>query len=197
MGAFIGISALLVSTREQYVHSFRGFDLNFGEAAITVKHSSNTTERHLHTQKAELWLRRSQDYRRMALYITYSSVNMVIATYLAGVSLVLVFLSISIFVIPILFISFIFFLFMFVAWMIRYRKVFKPDSSSKAAKWFALNYEKLSLKMSESFPPLLPPLNLLHLNRWPEIEKLIDEHFRNFLHSMDETSDIQRNKMKV
>lgn len=190
---FVASVATLTADRGRYVADSRSFDLNFVQEVILERGQPRPNT---HTETAKLWLRRSQDYRRMALYMTYSTVNMILATFFIGVSLLLdyVFPNDHYWICSTV-ISGVFFLFMIDGWLIKYRKKIIPDSSVAVIRGFVKFYEKFSFKVSRAFPPLLPPLDITHLERWPEVREAIAE-YREFLDSLEFTPDLIRNDME-
>ena len=194
MAIFVATVATLTADRGRYIADSRSYDLNFVQAVILEQEKQSRPN--INTETAKLWLRRSQDYRRMALYMTYSTVNMILATFFIGVSLLLdyVFPNDHYWICSTI-ISGVFFLFMIDGWLIKYRKTIIPDSSVAAIRGFVKFYEKFSFKISRAFPPLLPPLDVTHLERWPEVRNALEE-YREFLDSLEFTSDLIRNNME-
>jgi len=109
-----------------------------------------------------------------------------------GISLITDYILGELFWLPSFMVAILFFLFMLISWLSRYNILFTPVSERKIIHNFALWYERTSYKLSMLFPPLLPPLRLDHLKRWPEVRKFIDEEMLNFLKSLEESQALSR-----
>lgn len=83
----ISLSALYMGTRSRYVHEFRAYDLNFYSHMLQAYAQKDGSLSHAHKKVAKMWLRRSEDFRRQSLYLTFSSVHIVLCSFFFGLSL--------------------------------------------------------------------------------------------------------------
>jgi hypothetical protein len=182
-------TAVHLTDRERYVHEFRGFDLSFLQARKLEEGQKDPSLKVAYRDISKVWLRRSQDFRRIALYLSFISADLIVVTLLFLVSFGLDYLVGGILWLPPFALGWIFALAGGEGWLIRYRFL-ESESGYALVRQIVTTYEKASWEISKFFPPLLPPLDPRHLARWPEVEEAINEEMRAFLSSLQDTREL-------
>jgi hypothetical protein len=181
----IFLTGVFLADRERYVHGFRQADLHFFERNLELKNAVDVQRGTIYSV-AKMWLRQSEDFRRTAVYLTFSCVHLALSTAFFLVALVVALLLTGWYFLVPYGVAAIFLILSFGAHVGRY--------------WIGMHrlrscwsvYKKMSWWVSERFPPLLPPLAPSHLARWREIGEAIehDREFKIYLSSMSEYKDL-------
>jgi hypothetical protein len=187
LGASMSLTAISMAARSRYVHEFRVYDLNFYSHMLLAIAQKDRDQSNAHKEVAKMWLRRSEDFRRQSLYLTFSSVHIIFSSFFFGLSLAIDYLANSFYYFPFSAVGFIFLLFSIIAYWLRYR-------SKSAITNLAVRFERMSWKLSSFFPPLPPPLIPMHLRRWKEISSLIerDQDLKEYLYKLPQNIDMRR-----
>lgn len=179
-------AGLFLAGRERYVHGFRNADLNFFEQTFHLNDTKKPSEAKILVKKGQMWLRVSESYRRNAVYLSFSSIHMILATLCFIISLIVSTFSKQYFVLPML-LGIIFFILSLLGHIGRY-----GYGRIKFSSWWSL-YKRFSWTFCNGFPPFVPPLVVSHLARWKEIGEAIqkDERFMLYLERLDEYRDLK------
>ena len=160
------------------MHGFRTYDLNFAQNLYVSQVQTNSNARDAYRRVARMWLGISEDFRRDAFYLTFSSIHALLGAYFFAAAFLTDFFIGGVVYIPFVMIGSTFIVLSLVAALGRYRVISKSKNRllrHRILRHFALHYERSSFKMSKFFPPLMPPLTLRDIKRNSEIQQLIDQ----------------------
>lgn len=193
----IAITGALLADRERYIHEFRAFDLNFRSSMLLSKASKDTLISRAHKEVAKTWLRRSVDFRRQSIYITFSAVHMIFCSVFLLLTFLVDFFFNNMYFWPLLVIAIGFLFCSFSNYLIRYGVL--GQSKYSYIKSFFSYIEDVSHKLADIFPPLMPPLVLSHLSfsSWAEISEIMenDDELIDLIRRIAEYSDLKRHKL--
>ena len=188
--ATISVTGVLLADRERYVHSFRAFDLSFIQSMLLSKAQKSGEIQKTYREIAKVFLRRSQDFRRVGLYSSFYMAHLVVCTTCFGLSFVSDYFVGGDLWFPSFSVGILFGILSIVGWLDRYRIAFTASSKRALLRKVTLLYERISWKLSTKFPPLIPPLTPTHLARWPEATAQIDDEMMLFLRRMKDSQDL-------
>lgn len=197
LASSIALTGALLADRERYVHEFRTFDLNFRSSMLLSKASKNKSMSKAHKEVAKTWLRRSMDFRRTSVYITLSTAHMALCSILLFLAFLVDFFFDGVYFWPPLVMALSFLLCSFLLFLVRYGLLGRTKHG--CINSFFLYLEVFSHRLTEIFPPLMPPLLLSHLgfSSWPEIGEIIesDDELVDFIRRTGDYSDLKRHKL--
>ena len=161
LGLSFALSGGLITAKRSYAIRFRDFDDSFADKM----HED-------HIDQAKEKLTRSEDYRDMALYLTFPVEYSIFAMFALGVSLFVDYLFGGPFYAALLAVAFFFWLLMLIAPMIKYETLFHLDSGffRPFSKWY-MNASWLLCALKRS--PLGPLTDPGDLARHSQLKPLI------------------------
>jgi len=175
---FVGF---FLAERGRHVHGFRNFDMIFYQhARLAVAHPSDVGK--AHKDIAKQYLKRSVDYRRIAVYHTFQTLYAIFGMMCFILALVLS--SFSELFTSIFFIAGgIFLVLAFLGLLRRYGRLKSLEA-----------YDRISWLLSEKFPPWPRALAPSHFLWWDEVGAFIsdDADYEAYLEMLNEYQDIKR-----
>ena len=180
------LTGVFLADRERYVHGFRQADLHFFEQVLRLRELESLRRQPAYNI-AKMWLRHSEDFRRTAVYLTFSCVHLSLSTIFFLAALIVgVLFSEWYFAIP-YGVAMIFLVLSLMAHLGRYW------SGRGSLRSFWSSYKRMSWWLSERFPPISPPLAPSHLARWREIGEAVeqDDEFGAYLRTLSEYKDLE------
>ncbi|TET20079.1 hypothetical protein E3J74_04525 [Candidatus Bathyarchaeota archaeon] len=174
-------TGIWLADRERHVHGFRNADLNFLQQALNLDVAKTPAEIEILVKKGKMWLKVSEHFRYCAVYLSFSTVHMILAAFLFAISLMFLSLGSDFFVITTC-IGIAFSALSFLGHVGRY-----GYGQTRFSLWWSF-YKRLSWEICDKFPPMAPPLILSHLARWKEVGEAIqkDKRFIDYLKRLGE-----------
>ncbi len=194
LGVVLGFVALSLSGRSNYVQGFRRFDLSLVEHAKLAETENDPDARRARLYIAQMYLRRSEDYRWHATYFTHGCIYLVLCAYGLVLTVIIDFYVSGSVVWLLFLLSLVPLPFASLSYLIRYSLSPEEPSRTRIPGSFLTAYQVVSTELSRWFPPLLPPLNIDHLKRWPHVQQTIDlsPELLSYLQELFEYKDLGR-----